>query len=104
MYYTEIKETHFLKTKLHKLIKLWINIDHIISLCEANIEKTINSTPNDTYKDYKIEHTKMSSTTNNSKNAIIIRNNLVYTRRYDLEDDMTSTIWIELRIPDGNNV
>ena len=46
---------------------------HIISLCEANIEKTINNTPNDTYKDYKIEHTKMSSTTNNSRNAILIK-------------------------------
>ena len=53
---------------------------HIISLCEANIEKTINNTPNDTYIDYKIEHTKMSNTTNTSRNAILIKNNLVYTR------------------------
>ena len=77
---------------------------HIISLCEANIEKTINNTPNCTYIDYKIEHTKMSNTTNNSRNAILIKNNLVYTRRYDLEDDTTSTVWIELRIPEGKNI
>ena len=68
---------------------------HIISLCEGNIEKMVNKTLNDTYKDYKIEHTKMSSTTNNSRNAILIKNDLVYTHRYDLEDDITSTVWIE---------
>ena len=74
---------------------------HIISLCEANIEKTINNTQNDTYMDYKVEHTKMSNNTNNSRNAILIKNDLIYTRRDNLEDDITSTIWIELRVPEG---
>ena len=32
---------------------------HILSLCEANIEKMINDTPNDQYFDYKIKHTKI---------------------------------------------
>merc|ERR1711867_287400 len=40
---------------------------HIISLCEANILKMVNNTLNDTYKDYKIEHTKMANITNNSQ-------------------------------------
>ena len=30
---------------------------HIISLCEANIDKAINSTHNNKYHDYSIEHT-----------------------------------------------
>ena len=77
---------------------------HILSLCEANIEKVVNNVINDTYKDYKIEHTKMSDRTNNSRNAILIKNDLVYDRRQDLEDDTTSTVWIELKIPNQNNV
>merc|ERR1712240_219430 len=77
---------------------------HIISLCEANIERMVNNTLNDTYKDYKIEYTKMSNRTNNSRNAILIKNDLVYDRRHDLEDDITSTVWIELKIPNENNV
>ena len=35
---------------------------HILSLCEANIEKIINHTQNSTYYDYTIEHTKMADT------------------------------------------
>merc|ERR1712240_978051 len=77
---------------------------HIISLCEANIERMVNNTLNDTYKDYKIEYTKMSNRTNNSRNAILIKNDLVYDRRHDLEDDITSTVWIELKIPNENNI
>ena len=77
---------------------------HIISLCEANIEKVINDTENDTYTNYKIEHTKMATKTNNSRNAILIKNDIIYTRRYDLEDDTTSTIWLEIKIPEGRSI
>merc|ERR1712240_255237 len=77
---------------------------HILSLCEANIEKTINNTTNENYKDYKIEHTKMANKTNNSRNVIMIKNDLVYDRRQDLEDDETSTVWIELKIPKQKSV
>ena len=38
---------------------------HILSLCEANIEKIINNTENYTYTDYNIEHTKMAAKTSN---------------------------------------
>ena len=71
---------------------------HILSLCEANIVKMVNDTHNNKYYDYTIEHTKMADITNNSRNAILIKNNLVYTRRYDLENNNTSTIWIEYPI------
>ena len=74
---------------------------HIISLCEANIEKVINDTENDTYTNYKIEHTKMATKTNNSRNVILIKNDIIYTQRYDLENDTTSTIWLEIKIPEG---
>ena len=52
---------------------------HVLSLCEANIKKIINSTENDTYTDYKIENTKMAAKTNNSRNAILIKNDIIYT-------------------------
>ena len=65
---------------------------HIFSLCEANIERIINDTNNDTYLDYNIEHTKMSVNTNKLHNAILIKNDIIYNRRYDLEDEVTSTI------------
>ena len=77
---------------------------HILSLCEANIEKMINDTNNNTYYDYTIEHTKMADITNNSRNIIMIKNNLVYTRRHDLENNNTSTIWIELKVPNCKNL
>merc|ERR1712240_894556 len=77
---------------------------HILSLCEANIEKTINNMTNENYKDYKIEHTKMADKTNNSRNVIMIKNDLVYDKRQDLEDDETSTVWIELKIPKQKSV
>ena len=46
----------------------------------------------------------MANKTNNSRNAILIKNNLIYTRRYDLEDKNTSTIWLELKVPEGKNI
>ena len=64
----------------------------------------INDTHNDKYYDYKIEHTKMAYKTNNSRNAILIKNNIVYTRRHNLEDTNTSTIWLELKVPNSKNI
>ena len=46
----------------------------------------------------------MADMTNNSRNAILIKNNIVYTRRYDLEDTNTSTIWLELKVPNSKNM
>ena len=49
--------------------------------------------------DYRIEHTKMSLKTNQSRNVIMIKDDIIYKRRDDLEDETTSTIWIELKLP-----
>ena len=46
----------------------------------------------------------MANKTNNSHNEILIKNDLIYTRRYDLEDENTSTIWLELKVPEGKNI
>ena len=46
----------------------------------------------------------MAAKTNNSRNAILIKNDIIYTRQYDLEDDTTSTIWLEIKIPEGKNI
>merc|ERR1712002_971840 len=51
------------------------------------------------YKDFNIEHTKMSINTNQSRNIMMIKEDLIYKRRADLEDETTSTIWIELKLP-----
>merc|ERR1712240_920945 len=67
---------------------------NIISICEANINKNNNTETNNRYKDYRIEHTKMSINTNLSRNVIMIKEDLIYKRRTDLEDKETSTIWI----------
>lgn len=72
---------------------LSIHRPHIFSPCETNVEKIINNTPNINYLDYNLEHKKMSSTTNRSRNIILIKNDIIYKRRYDLEDGLTSTIW-----------
>ena len=52
---------------------------HILYLCEANIEKIINNTDNDTYTNYNIEHTKIATKTNNSRNAILLKDDIIYT-------------------------
>merc|ERR1712177_140559 len=72
---------------------------HIFSLCEANIDKIINNAQNNNNHDYIIEHTKMADKTNRSRNIILIKNDLVHKRRSDLENDDTSTVWIELKLP-----
>ena len=72
---------------------------HIFSICEVNAQKTINNTPFCIYTDYKIEHTKMATLTNRSRNILLIKDDIIYNRRHDLEDDITSTIWIEVKLP-----
>merc|ERR1712243_335523 len=72
---------------------------NIISICEANINKDNNTGTNNSYKDYKIEHTKMSINTELSRNIIMIKEDIIYKRRTDLEDQETSTIWIKITIP-----
>ena len=69
----------------------------ILSLSEANVQIFNNKYLLDHY-DYKVETTKMSHLTKISRTAILIKNTINYKRRLDLEDDLTSTIWIEIKI------
>merc|ERR1712240_896013 len=72
---------------------------NIISICEANINRNNNTEINNRYKDFNIKNTKMSINTNQSRNIMMIKEDLIYKRRADLEDAETSTVWIELKIP-----
>ena len=47
----------------------------------------------------KIEHTKMSKNTNQSRNILMISEDIVYKRREDIEDENKSTVWIEVKLP-----
>ena len=53
---------------------------NVISLCKANIERTTNNEINSNYKDYRIEHTKMSLNTNQSRNILMVKDDIVYKR------------------------
>ena len=41
----------------------------------------------------------MSVNTNQSRNILMIKDDIVYKRRNDLEDENTSTVWIEIKLP-----
>ena len=41
----------------------------------------------------------MSVITSRSRNILLIKDDIIYKRHYDLEDDITSTIWIEVKVP-----
>ena len=41
----------------------------------------------------------MAHTTKLSRTGLMISNSITYKRRLDLEDEITSTIWIEITIP-----
>ena len=75
---------------------------HIFSICKANADKITNDTPFNKYADYNIEHTNMSSITTHSRNIILIKDDIIYKRQDDLEDDTTSTIWLEVKLPKIN--
>ena len=46
----------------------------------------------------------MANKTNRSRNVMLIKNDVIYKRREDLEDDISSTIWIEVRVPKSKPV
>merc|ERR1712240_982786 len=59
---------------------LSLNKPHIFSICEANAKKEKNDNPFNNYMDYKIEHTKMSDTTNQSRNILMIKEDIIYIK------------------------
>ena len=69
----------------------------IMCISKANINsKHMQFTHN--FPDYNFEINKMSNICNFSRNAIMIKEGIKYKRRYDLENDKTCIIWIEVKL------
>ena len=79
------------------------NKPDVLNLAEANININDNNFSNNFY-DYKIETTKMASVTNIARSSLLIKKSIPYKRRHDLEDTITSTIWIEISIPKSKSM
>ena len=90
--------------KLHDVLHI-INTHnpHIFSISEANIHTNIDTS---TYQlnNYSIETTSMAQITGISRQALLIKNNINYTRRHDLENNLTSTIWVEIHTPNKKSI
>ena len=67
----------------------------IACISEANVQIDNMSFMN-VFSKYNIEVSLMSNKTQLSRNIILIDKKIKYKRRYDLENDITSTIWIEV--------
>merc|ERR1712243_513496 len=65
---------------------------------------SINDTIFNTYLDYNREHTKMATLTNRSCNILLIKDDIIYNRCHDLEDNITSTIRIEVKLPKNKRI
>ena len=81
---------------IHKIMD-----DHkpdIMCISEANV-KLSNINLNKSFPNHVIELNKMSKIINISRNILIINKNISYKRRYDLEDESTCTIWVQVNIP-----
>ncbi len=95
--------SHF-TTKLHEIKHILDrHKPQILSLSEANIKHDID---HQTYQlhNYNIETALMAHDTGIARTAILIDNNLNYTRRHDLEDKNTSTVWLEVKIPNTKSI
>ena len=70
----------------------------IMCISEANL-KASNLNILNNFPDHNIEHNLMSRDIDTSRNILIINKNISYKRRYDLEENITCTIWIQISIP-----
>ena len=68
----------------------------ILNLCEANININLHKFQNNV-DDYNIEVTKQSTISGISRSCLLVHKDVTYDRRYDLEDDDTSNVWIEIK-------
>ena len=73
----------------------------IMCISEANL-KASNLNILNNFPDHNIEHNLMSRDIDTSRNILIINKNISYKRRYDLEENFTCTIWIQISIPRKN--
>ena len=72
----------------------------IFSIVEANY--LIGS--NFSFKDYNLEYSRIHPLSNISRTVLLIRDNISYIRRYDLESPLISSIWVEINISRGNKL
>ena len=80
-----------------------LNKPDVLNLAEANL--SINDIKvSKTSCDYNLEVTKMAEKTGMSRSVLLIKKSIVYKRRLDLEDVITSTIWIEILVPKSKSI
>lgn len=70
----------------------------VMCISEANL-KASNFNILNNFPEHNIEHNLMSKDMDISRNILMINKNISYKRRYDLEDNITCTIWIQVNIP-----
>ena len=93
------KGSAFFQTKFNEIAHTIDTLKpHIFSISEANLDINFD-TSTFNLSDYKIEYTLMAQTTKMSRQILLIKNDVQYTRRHDLEDDDTCTIWVEICMP-----
>ncbi len=70
---------------------------HIFSISEANIDIGVDTS---TYniQGYAIEHS-IAQHTGIARQALLIKDDINYTRRHDLENSDTCTVWVEIHTP-----
>ena len=75
----------------------------IVNICEANYKKSDKDLHGDLVN-YSVEMSKQSERLGHSRNIILIKKDIVYKRRKDLENNINSMIWIEVALyPIGIN-
>ena len=47
---------------------------------------------------YKIEYNKLTQNNDTARTILLVDNNISYKRRYDVENDFISSIWIQVNI------
>ena len=70
----------------------------IFSICEANLQHKSDIIKVE-FPDFNYEVTKMSKQVDFSRSLLLINKNIMYKRRGDLEANDTSTIWVEIKLP-----
>ena len=72
----------------------------IFSIVEANY--LIGS--NFSFKDYNLDYSRIHTMSNISQTVLLIRDNILYIWRYDLESPLISSIWVEINISKNNRL
>ena len=101
--YKKIKIAHFNKGNYNfanrvseiQIVLKKFNPD-ILCVSEANVKSNFKCYVNQ-FPEFYFELNKMHNTIGLSRNIMMVSKKLCYKRRYDLEQDLTCTIWIEIK-------